>query len=158
MSSIATSCEFEILVEANNFSLGGFSQFVQSKLSLLSLIFIFQISDTQNSPFDSLLKNKKKFSASKYLQDFNATSMQNHEPKHIVSMIDLFLSSPRRNPASASAAKRLPVPASSFFVTAYSLTKACFKCQQYNGQHSDPNTDINRRRCIRYTFGPSRAE
>lgn len=36
---------------------------------------------------------------------------------------NLFFSSPIRNPASASAAKKLPVPAS-FPVTAYSLTKA----------------------------------
>lgn len=36
---------------------------------------------------------------------------------------DLFFSNPIRNPASANAARKLPVPAS-FPVTAYSLTKA----------------------------------
>lgn len=36
----------------------------------------------------------------------------------------LFLSSPIRNPASASAARKLPSPASFLSLTAYSLIKA----------------------------------
>lgn len=43
--------------------------------------------------------------------------------KRKINKKDLFFSRPIRNAASASAAKRLPVPAS-FPVTAYSLTKA----------------------------------
>ena len=135
MDPLATPCDFEILIVVIDLSLGGF----------LSFIFIVKFQTSQFPLLHSVAEKQINFfvqSSSKTLARQICIIANQNIMSNSINKTDLFLSSPRRNPASASAAKRLPVPASSFGVTAYSLTNACLKVLLCNEWLPDLNTEL----------------